>query len=108
MTTVTLCSLHEFQPRTDCGYTLGMEDKTGIDINAKNVIVVRRSLFHDLNHNSYPSAKVNNSRSKQPIKVKASYARNIDEIGSVFNPSRGLWLSQRVIVDNNLGESLQE
>jgi len=107
-TILILCGLHQFQPRTDGGYALGMEDKTGIDINAENVIVARRSLFHDLDHHSYPSFKVNNSRTKQRINVNASHACNIDEIQSVFNPSLVLWLSWRLIVNANKSRVLYE
>ena len=92
-TTLILCGLHQFQPWTDGGYTLGMEYKTRVDINTKNVIAAWRSLFHDLDHKSYPTAKVNYSRSKQLFNVNASHACNIDEIESVFNPSMVLWLS---------------
>lgn len=93
-----LCRLLQPQPRAHRCDTLGVEHKTWINIDAKDVIAVRSPLFHDLNHNSSTSAKANHRRPKQSIIVKTFHARNIHEYRYIFNPSLWLWLSHRVMV----------
>ena len=64
-----------------------MEHKTGINIDAKDVIAAGRSFLNDLNHNSSTFAKVNNSSSKQSFNVTASHVINISENEYFFNSS---------------------